>query len=408
MEGNSISDNNLIPGGQSQSFACLASLGSLQVRQGLDLQFCQQQGSQIQDVFPSTSENMKEIEKPSDDNWNYSDEQGGVDGSEGKDEFLWQRVKWTPQMVRLLINAACYIDEDASSDCLGGVRRKLSMVQKIGKWKCVSKLMVERGHHVSPQQCEDKFSDLNNRYKRLNDVLGKGSSCEVVENPELLDIMNVSNKVKEEVKKMLSSKNLFYEEMCSYHTGNRLHLPHDPELQRSLLLLLGSREDDEPNQSRQHNGDDEFEKEQQDAAPDGGFERIEDNKGTSRFLEPSSKRCKLMNEMKGVVVGNPSNVVEYGKKSEAAKQNDQHDLSHFYPTYNSSYGLQEQWMAFRLLELQRQKIQIQAQKLALEKELFKWRRINWNEDRDLDKMRLENECMKLVNEGLAFKLGTRK
>ncbi|KAK8613745.1 hypothetical protein V6N13_101502 [Hibiscus sabdariffa] len=404
MEGNPASDNNLIPGGQAQSFACLDSPGSLQVHQGLDLY---QKGSQFQDVFPFTSENMKEVEKP-----NNSVEHGGADGcddgSEGKGEFLWQQVKWTPQMVRLLINAVCYIDEDASSDFLGGVRRKSSMVHKIGKWNCISKLMVKRGHHVSPQQCEDTFDDLNKRYKRLNDVLGKGISCEVVENPELLEVMNVSDKVKEEVKKILTSKNLFYEEMCSYHTGNRLHLPHDPELQRSLLLVLESREDDEPNQSRQHNGDDEFEEEHQDAAPDGGFEGIEDSKRTSRFLEPSSKRCKLMHEMKDVVVGNPSNVVEYGKKSEAAEQNDQHDLSHYYPYYNSSHGLQEQWMAFRLLELERQKIQIQARKLALEKQQFKWRRINWNKDRALDKMRLENECMKLVNEVLAFELGTRK
>ncbi|KAE8654367.1 hypothetical protein F3Y22_tig00117048pilonHSYRG00097 [Hibiscus syriacus] len=375
MEGNPASDNNLIPGGQTQSFAYLDSLGSFQVHQGLDDQQFYQQGSQFQDVLPFGSENMKEIEKPSDDNWNNFDKQGGgdgcYDGSEGRGEFLWQRVKWTPQMVRLLINAVCYVDEDASSDCLGGVRRKSSIVHKIGKWKCVSKLMIERGHHVSPQQCEDKFNDLNKRYKRLNDVLGKGICCKVVENPELLDIMNVYNK-------------------------------------HSLQLILGSREDDEPNQSRQHNGDDEFEKEQQDAAPDGGFEGIEDNKGTSRFPEPSSKRCKQMNEMKDVVVGNPSNSVEYGKMLEASKQNDQLDLSHVNPNYNSSYALQEQWMAFRLLELRRQKIQIQARKLALEKQQFKWRRINWNKDRDLDKIRLENECMKLVNERLASQLGTRK
>ncbi|KAE8654372.1 hypothetical protein F3Y22_tig00117048pilonHSYRG00106 [Hibiscus syriacus] len=156
MEGNPTSDNNLIPGGQTQSFAYLDSLGSFQVHQGLDDQQFYQQGSQFQDVLPFGSENTKEIEKPSDDNWNKLDKQGGgdgcYDGSEERGEFLWQRVKWTPQMVRLLINAVFYVDEDASSDCLGGVRRKSSIVHKIGKWNCISKLMVERGHHVSPQQ----------------------------------------------------------------------------------------------------------------------------------------------------------------------------------------------------------------------------------------------------------------
>ncbi|XVE67315.1 hypothetical protein DITRI_Ditri08aG0150900 [Diplodiscus trichospermus] len=50
-------------------------------------------------------------------------------------------VKWTEQMVNLVVNAVYYVAEDASSSCLGVVRRKLSMSQKIGKWKCVSKVM---------------------------------------------------------------------------------------------------------------------------------------------------------------------------------------------------------------------------------------------------------------------------
>ncbi|MBA0751070.1 hypothetical protein Gogos_002438 [Gossypium gossypioides] len=256
MEGNPVSDDNLIQGD-----------GSFQVHERLNPQFYQ-----FQDV-------MKEIGKSCDDNWNNFDEEGGGGcdgcydgGCKGKGEFLWRRVKWTVQMVKLLINAVCYIDEDASSDCQGVIAYRL----------------------------KDKFNDLNKRYKRLNDVLGKGTSCKVVEKPELLDVMDVSDKVKEEVKKILSSKNLFYEEMCLYHTGNRLYLPQDPKLQCSL-------------QSRQYNGDDEFEKELHDAEPDDVF-----RKGNDVSL----------------------NGMEYGK--------------------SSAYGLQEQWMAFRLLELQKQKLQIQA------------------------------------------------
>ncbi|CAH8354663.1 unnamed protein product [Eruca vesicaria subsp. sativa] len=44
-----------------------------------------------------------------------------------------------------------------------------------GKWKSVSRAMVEKGFSVPPQQCEDKFNDLNKRYKRVNDILGKGT-----------------------------------------------------------------------------------------------------------------------------------------------------------------------------------------------------------------------------------------
>lgn len=156
----------------------------------------------------------------------------------GKKGSVWQRVKWTDSMVRLLITAVSYLGEDAVSEC----GRRFANLQKKGKWKTVSKVMAERGLYVSPQQCEDKFNDLNKRYNKLNDILGRGTSCQVVENPGLLNMMDhLSDKVKDEVRKILSSKQLFYEEMCSYHNGNRLHLPHDPNLQRSLQLAVHNR-----------------------------------------------------------------------------------------------------------------------------------------------------------------------
>lgn len=396
MEGNRQSDGNLITGGQAFDF--LDSQGSLQFHEGLNTQFYQH-GSQFQDVLPFIETPCERVKKLTSDNNGVNFDEGSSDGcyDSGKEkerEFVWQRVKWTEKMVKLLIDVIYYIEEDAS-DCLGGVKRKLSMSQKIGKWRCVSKLMVERGYRVSPQQCEDKFNDLNKRYKRLNDVLGRGTCCKVVENPELLDIMNVSNEGKEEVKKMLSSKNLFYKEMCSYHTRNRLHLPLNPELQRSLQSALGSRDEHEPNQSRQHNGGDDFEKEQQEAGADDQFEKTGDKRRNPGFTEPSSKRSKQTNEMKDVIIGNPLKIKDYGKSSGAANN-------------SSAARLQEQWMAFRLLQLKEQKLQIEAQTLKLEKQQFKWQRINCDKGRVLDKMRLENECMKLENERLAFELKNKK
>ncbi|GAU50351.1 hypothetical protein TSUD_288020 [Trifolium subterraneum] len=120
-------------------------------------------------------------------------EEGGdghhQEGSRGKKCTPWQRVKWTDKMVRLLITAVSYIGEDGNSEGGGGGggRRKFAVLQKKGKWKSISKVMAERGYRVSPQQCEDKFNDLNKRYKKLNDMLGRGTSCQVVENPALLD-----------------------------------------------------------------------------------------------------------------------------------------------------------------------------------------------------------------------------
>lgn len=64
-------------------------------------------------------------------------------------------------MVRLLITAVSCIGEDAASDCGGKERRKFVVLQQKGKWKSISKVMANRAYHVSPQQCEDKFNDLN-------------------------------------------------------------------------------------------------------------------------------------------------------------------------------------------------------------------------------------------------------
>ncbi|URE49365.1 hypothetical protein MUK42_14681 [Musa troglodytarum] len=81
--------------------------------------------------------------------------------------------------------------------------------------------MMEKGFYVSPQQCEDKFNDLNKRYKRVNDLLGKGTACRVVENQALLDTMDLSPKAKEEARKLLNSKHLFFREMCAYHNARK-------------------------------------------------------------------------------------------------------------------------------------------------------------------------------------------
>lgn len=156
----------------------------------------------------------------------------------------WQRIKWTKEMVKLSIYAVSYIRQFALSN-VGNGRNESSFLQKIGKWKLVSKVMVEGGYYVSSQQSE-KFNNLNKTCKKLNDVLWRGISCKVVENQKLLDEIDIPQRKKDNVKKILSSKQLFFEQMCSYHSGNQLYLPHDPDLQRSLQLALRKILDYEP------------------------------------------------------------------------------------------------------------------------------------------------------------------
>src|ERR1044072_9258395 len=142
-----------------------------------------------------------------------------------KNNSPWHRMKWTDTMVRLLIMAVYYIGDEAGGGCglegndPTGKKKASGLLQKKGKWKSVSKAMMEKGYYVSPQQCEDKFNDLNKRYKRVNDILGKGTACRVVENQSLLDTMDLLPKMKEEARKLLNSKHLFFREMCAYHNS---------------------------------------------------------------------------------------------------------------------------------------------------------------------------------------------
>ncbi|XP_052189070.1 uncharacterized protein LOC127799251 [Diospyros lotus] len=335
---------------------------------------------------------------------------GHNDPSKGKKGMPWQRVKWTDKMVRLLITAVSYILEEASVECGNGIRRKYANLQKKGKWKSVSKVMAERGHHVSPQQCEDKFNDLNKRYKRLNEVLGRGTSCQVVERPELLDMMDhLSDKAKEEVRKILSSKHLFYEEMCSYHNGNRLHLPHDPELQHSLRLALRSRDDDESNDARRHPQDD-LDDDDQDAETDdsdefGGNHALHsDQRAMYGMHGHSAKKMKQCQGHEDVSLENCLNSFDCNKAFSWNQQNAQGDMNQVLPEGSKSNLLQTRWIKYRALQLEEQNLQIQAQMLELEKERFKWQRFCRKKDRELEMMRLENERMKLENEHMTLEL----
>ncbi|GER38766.1 sequence-specific DNA binding transcription factors [Striga asiatica] len=270
----------------------------------------------------------------------------------------WQRVKWTDAKVRLLITAVSYINEEMAHE--NGPKKKLANLHKKGKWKSVSKVMAERGHLVSPQQCEDKFNDLNKRYKRLNEILGRGTSCEVVENPALLDLMDhLSDKAKDEVRKILSSKHLHYEEMCSYHNGNRLHLPPDPNLQHSLRLALTSR-DGHFNEENDEIDDQE-----------GEFNECEENLGKRVKLCPSHEEFSFKNSL-----GPHENVISQTSKA-------------------------SNW---NKLQLEEERLHIEAQMLELEKQKFKWQRFCRKKDRELEVMRMEIERMKLENERMALEL----
>ncbi|KAJ0256539.1 Transcription factor [Hirschfeldia incana] len=292
-----------------------------------------------------------------------SQEDDGDGHNKSKKSSPWGRVKWMDKMVKLMITALSYLDEEDHKHA-----RK-------GKWRSVSEAMGERGYHVSPQQCEDKFNDLNKRYKKLNEMLGRGTCCDVVENPALLDkIGYLDEKEKDEVRKIMSSKHLFYEEMCSYHNGNKLHLPPDPALQRSLLLRLRCREGDEHGKH-------------QNEYLDAGDDCEEYNM--------SQKDC-----------GEGYRGASLGGALKRLRRSQNHEDLGYTNHANKGYvpHLHEQWTDSMSLELEERKLLIQAELMELERQRIKWERFSQKRDQKLQRMRMENENMKLENEKMKLAL----
>ncbi|XP_072980230.1 uncharacterized protein [Typha angustifolia] len=327
----------------------------------------------------------------------------GIDShnEKGNKGFPWQRMKWTDGMVRLLITAVSYIGEDVASDCNSGGRRKHAILQKKGKWKSISKVMAKRGCYVSPQQCEDKFNDLNKRYKRLTDILGRGTSCKVVENPALMDHMeHLSDKLKDDVRKILSSKHLFYEEMCSYHNGNRLNLPADPALQRSLQLALRSRDEHDPRRGLNEDTNEDDQSADSDDEEDNAEEHhvLHGDRAGSCF----PKRLKCGGDHEDAGFGQSTCLQDYTGRSHTQGINV--DMNQAFPEGSNTMLRQKQLVSSHLLQLEERHLQIEVQIMELEKRRFKWLRFSKKKDRELQKMRMENESIKLGNERLALEV----
>ncbi|KAK3154304.1 hypothetical protein QOZ80_2BG0188830 [Eleusine coracana subsp. coracana] len=328
-----------------------------------------------------------------------SDEEDAADGhhDHGKAAAAagasqWHRVKWTSDMVKLLVSAVAYIDEDVEADHgSSSGRRKHAMLKKKGKWKLVSMAMNERGFAVSPQQCEDKFNDLNKRYKRLTEILGRGRACEIVEKPALLEKINLSAKLKEEAKKHLNSKHLHYEEMCSYHNRNRFCLLDDPSLQKSLRMALRSGEEQgKKNSFGYEDNDDQVSFSDDDDEDDECNDYLEVSAEDRHHRVHNTKKLKHDHEemhcgshLSEVAAVDMNKMLSEGSGGAAAEKN----LS-----------------AMHRNQIEQERLKIKAQMLKIEQRHFKWLRFSKEKDRELEKMRLENEKMALENERFELEL----
>ncbi|ERN13247.1 hypothetical protein AMTRI_Chr11g93210 [Amborella trichopoda] len=326
------------------------------------------------------------------------EEDAGAEDGRGKRVSPWQRMKWTDNMVKLLIMVVFFVGDDPCSLQQGegssGDGKKKSilgsgggMLQKKGKWKSVSRAMMEKGFYVSPQQCEDKFNDLNKRYKRVNDILGKGTACKVVQNQSLLETMDhLSSKMKEEVRKLLNSKHLFFREMCAYHSScagqqpcDTTDTPHHqmPQQQQRCFHSAETTKHIEMEASKglRMNGGDEQQHQDTEEEDDEEDEEDEEDDEEEEEEEWGSSNKRQRKPM-GTTMSRLMMSGEEGRECIRRK----------------------------LVEVKEERVRFQAEALELEKQRFKWAKFSGKKERELERLKLENERNKLENERMSLLL----
>ncbi|KAF8403838.1 hypothetical protein HHK36_011944 [Tetracentron sinense] len=309
-------------------------------------------------------------------------------GVKGKKGSPWQRMRWADNIVRLLIGVVSSVGilgDDSTLEGAEGMKRKSGMLQKKGKWKTVSKIMINRGCFVSPQQCEDKFNDLNKRYKRLNEILGSGTTCRVVENPILLDSMTqLSAKIKDDVRKILSLKHLFYKEMCAYHNGQRIPNCDDLDVHSSHFVRCSK-------------GRDGFEEEEDEENEDCSDEDL--NNGYGNNVDENVERMGVFGNRKKVNEEDGSLWSQSGSYDSFSAE-----MAGILQDPKMSHWEQQEWIKNQRLQLQEQRVRIQAQALELEKRRFEWQKFCNKKERELESLRLDNERMILENERMTLQV----
>lgn len=413
-------------------------------------------------AYPFASTKPKQLLSPlsNEDEPSFTGDDGTTDGK--RKISPWQRMKWTDNMVRLLIMAVFYIGDEVGSEVSDPIGKKKpgGLAQKKGKWKSVSRAMMEKGFYVSPQQCEDKFNDLNKRYKRVNDILGKGTACRVVENQSLLDTMDLSPKMKDEVRKLLNSKHLFFREMCAYHNScghapsgvasginNSPETATDPshaqhqqatqqqqqqqyqrcshstenaqvvtnsrtETEGSKMAKLARNEEDDHDESEEDEDDyvEDEEEEDDDDERDDDEEDYEENEdeaveGNSRHQNGHGHGDEDDHDEKSSRKRPRKEV--FSATSSLMQQLNGEIMNVLRDGAKSSWE-KNQWMKLKLMQLEEQQVNYQCQAFELEKQRLKWVRFSSKKEREMERAKLENERRRLENERMVLTVRDRK
>ncbi|XP_066314282.1 uncharacterized protein [Miscanthus floridulus] len=391
----------------------------------------------------------------------HDDDMVGNNGSGGKGGVVvpqqlasaacpWTRMKWTDAMVRLLIGVVYSVGDDGEGVATaGGVgagkagssghgHAAAAQQQKKGKWKSVSHAMMDKGFAVSPQQCEDKFNDLNKRYKRVVDLLGRGRACRVVENHALIDTLDdLTPKAKDEARKLLSSKHLFFREMCTYHNNLPPHaacLHHPPpapvataassaarhayaQLQAAAPSPPGMKDssadvaDDDSDDAVSDNGDED--EDGYDEEEDGGH-MYHSNNRPSRRQHSGGGRSKRGRGENGAAAEDLDDEAEGGGgrrarwRAAARVAPDPSAMLRQVKSELASATMDPQqarsWVRRRAVEVEEQQIRLDSHACYLDGQRLKWERFRGDKERDMERARLQNDRRRMESRRLLLML----
>ncbi|KAL5228644.1 hypothetical protein ABZP36_016909 [Zizania latifolia] len=376
----------------------------------------------------------------------------------------WTRMKWTDGMVRLLIDVVYSVGDDgdgaataaaggkpaaahgkASSSGAHGGHGQAAAQQKKGKWKSVSRAMMEKGYMVSPQQCEDKFNDLNKRYKRVVDLLGRGKACKVVENHALLDAMEeLTLQSKIEARKLLSSKHLFFREMCAYHNSGAaaaaaaqaphgaaageatacFHHPPPASMAASSAARQAApaapspvmddsaraeEEDDDSDDAPSSNEEDEDDEDDEDDDDDDDDELLPGIMHPGGHIYGGHRidhhhnghhKRRRGDDMSSAAVGDDEE--EDGKRARASGEAEapcalrllQSELEAAAAAAGDPQQVR-QWVRQRMVEVEEQQMAYECRAYHLERQELKWERFRANKEREMESARLRNNRLRI-------------
>jgi len=204
---------------------------------------------------------------------------------------------------------------------------------------------------------------------------------------------HLSDKKKEDAKKILSSKHLFYEQMCSYHNNNREYLPEDHALQHSLLLALRSKGERDPRRDTSGNDDED------DQSVDSDYEENdEEQHHVHANMRESSTHKRTRHGDAALVTSS------FHKGSEKSGPIDiEVDINKAFPG-GTNWSLMQQDLASQTLEVQKRLLQIEEKDLELKRQRLKWDRYRKKKDREIERMEMENQQMMIDNKHLANEL----